>query len=148
MQKLNFTTTIQASREKVWEVLWNHDSYKEWTRVFAEGSDVKTDGWKVGTKVLFGDATGNGMVSEIADNRPGEFMSFRHLGMIKDGVEDFTSDNVKAWSGAKENYTLRDDNEGTHLTVEMDTADDFKDYFLQKWPLAMQKIKELSERDN
>jgi len=53
---------------------------------FAEGSAVKTDNWKEGSKLHFHDGNGNGMVSEVAANRPNEYMSFRHLGFVKDGV--------------------------------------------------------------
>ena len=78
MEKLKFNTTINAPREKVWNALWDEDNYRKWTTVFSEGSTVETD-WKKGSKVLFTDGKGSGMVSEIADNIPNEYMSFRHL---------------------------------------------------------------------
>ena len=103
MEKKQFKILINAPREKVWEKLWNDASYREWTSVFAEGSSAETD-WNEGSRVLFGDGKGNGMVSRIASKKTNEVMSFEHLGMLKDGVEDLSSDEVKQWSGAKENY--------------------------------------------
>jgi hypothetical protein len=145
MQKFNFSATLNASKEKVWNILWSDASYRAWTSVFTEGSYAETDNWKEGTKVLFLSQGGDGMVSMVAVNKPNEYMSFKHLGMVKNGVEDTSSDEVKAWAGAMENYTLKEENGKTTLTVEMDTTDDFKDYFMNTWPKAMEKIKELAE---
>ena len=145
MEKMNFSISINAPKDRVWNTLWNLDSYRKWTAAFAEGSDVETDNWKEGTKVLFTDGKGNGMVSRIAANRPNEYMSFEHLGEIKDGVEDTTSDKVSQWSGAKENYTLTSTPDGTDLQIDMDITEEYKDYFLKTWPKALDKIKELAE---
>jgi hypothetical protein len=145
MKKLNFTADINAPKEKVWETLWNDETYREWTSAFAEGSYAKTDNWKEGSKVLFLDPKGQGMVSMVAKNKPNEYMSFKHLGEVKDGVEDTTSDRVKAWAGAMENYTLKEKNGKTTLLVEMDATDEFGDYFTQAWPKALEKLKEIAE---
>ena len=147
MEKMNFSIDINASKEKVWSVLWNDDSYREWTSPFAEGSYAKTDNWKEGSKVLFLGPGGDGMVSKVASNKKNEFMSFEHLGVVKNGVEDTESDNVKGWAGAKENYRLTEANGNTKLAVDMDSTDEFKDYFLKTWPVALDKVKELSEKN-
>ena len=145
MEKLKFETSINAPREKVWEALWQPFHYNTWTSAFAEGSTAKTDNWKEGSKVLFVDGSGQGMVSKVAANRPNEYMSFQHLGMIKDGVEDTSSNEVKAWAGSTENYTLSGNNGSSKLTVEMDISPDFKEYFEKTWPLAIEKLKGLAE---
>ncbi len=145
MQKINFSTTINAPKEKVWEILWNLDSYRAWTSAFHEGSYAVTDNWKEGTKVLFLGPGGSGMVSEVAANKPNEYMSFKHLGEVKDGVEDTTSDNVKIWAGSTENYTLKGDNGTTTLSVDMDISDEFKEMFEKMWPKALEKVKALAE---
>ena len=95
MEKINFATTINAPREKVWKVLWDDASYRNWTSVFTEGSYAKTDNWKEGSKVLFLSPEGDGMVSKVASNKPNKFMSFEHLGVVKNGVEDTESESVK-----------------------------------------------------
>ena len=145
MQKINFSTSINAPKEKVWEILWNLDAYKAWTSAFAEGSQAKTDDWKEGSKVLFVDPKGNGMVSMVAVNKPNEYMSFKHLGEVHEGVEDITSDRVKGWSGSTENYTLKDDSGSTNLLVDMDIPDEFKEMFEKMWPIALEKLKALAE---
>lgn len=145
MEKLVFSTSITASPEKVWNILWTDASYRKWTAAFMEGSYAVTD-WKEGSKVLFLDGRGMGMVSRIAVNRPNEYMSIEHLGEVKDGVEDTTSDRVKAWAGAHENYTLKKINDQTELTIDMDISEEFKEMFAQIWPKALANVKQLSEQ--
>ncbi len=144
MERHQFKITLDAPRERVWDILWGDETYREWTSAFAEGSRAETD-WKKGSKVLFLDGKGQGMVSMIADNIPNEFMSFRHLGEIVDGKEDMNAAKEKGWAGAVENYTLKDVNGKTELVVDMDVAESYKDYFLETWPKALQKLKELVE---
>ena len=153
MEKQKFNITINAPREKVWQTLWNLDSYRAWTSVFAEGSTMETEGsnveadWQKGSKVLFTDGKGSGMVSRIADKVPNEYMSFEHLGMVENGVEDTTSEKVKDWAGAMENYTLKDVSGKTELLIDIDITDDHKDYFMNAWPKALDKVKELAEKN-
>ncbi len=145
MEKIRFTTIINAPREKVWSVLWTDETYRAWTSAFSEGSCTVTD-WKKGSKVLFMDGKGSGMVSRIDDLVPNEFMSFQHLGEVRDGVEDTTSERVLQWAGGRENYTLNAVGNTTELITELDMVAEFKDYFMNTFPLALQKVKELSEQ--
>lgn len=146
MKKVQFKTVINAPREKVWDMLLGEDTYPQWTSVFAEGSTAETD-WAKGSKVLFTDGKGNGMVSRIADNIPNEYMSIEHLGEVTGGVEDTESAKVKEWAGAYENYTLTSTGENkTEMTVDMDVTDDFEEMMKKMWPQALAKLKEISER--
>ncbi|MDT3403430.1 SRPBCC domain-containing protein [Mucilaginibacter terrae] len=148
MEKLTFSTTINASRQQVWDVLWGDVTYSEWTAAFCEGSHAITD-WQKGSKVLFLDPKKNGMVSTVAERIEPEYMSFEHLGEVKNGVEDTESDAVKIWAGAHENYTLTNVNGQTKLVVDLESGgipDEFKDYFVITWPIALDKLKEITER--
>lgn len=146
MQKHEFNITIDAPREKVWSTLWSEATYPQWVAAFSEGSRAVTD-WQKGSKALFVNPNGEGMVSTIAENIPNEYLSIKHLGFVKDGVEDTESEEVKKWAGAMENYTLKTVNGKTEVTVDMDIADEYKDYFLETWPKALDKLKELAEKD-
>lgn len=146
---MDFNIEINASRAKVWDVLFGKETYPLWTTVFSEGSKVETD-WKKGSKALFIDESNRGMVSRIAENVPEEFMSIEHLGMYDNGIEDYESEHVKMWAGAKENYTLTDVNGKTHLHIymQMDESEKNKemiDMFADMWPRALAKVKELAE---
>lgn len=144
MEKLNFSVNINAPKEKVWSVLWEDASYRIWTSPFCEGSYAVSD-WNEGSKILFLSPGGSGMVSKVAVKRPNEYMSFKHLGEVKNGVEDTTSEQVKQWQGSTENYTLESTASGTLLKVDMDTSEDFKDYLEKAWPQALDKLKALAE---
>ncbi|QHS58499.1 SRPBCC domain-containing protein [Chitinophaga agri] len=147
MEKQEFRIMINGPREKVWEILWNDASYREWTSIFAPGSWAKTD-WKKGSKVLFlGGEDNCGMVATIAENIPNEYMSIEHLGSVKDGKEDLDSAEGKEWAGAHENYTLKTVDGKTELVVDMDITETHKDYFMETWPKALEKVKEIAERN-
>jgi len=146
MEKLQFSTTINAPGNKVWSTLWEDSNYRNWTSAFSEGSYAVTDNWKEGSKVLFLSPGGNGMVSAVAVNKPNEFMSFKHLGEVSNGVEDTTSERVQQWAGATENYTLTEKDGKTILTIEMDITEEFKESFEKIWPAALEKVKILAEK--
>lgn len=146
MEKQEHRITINAPKEKVWKILWDKNTYTEWTKPFSETSNVQTDGWKKGSKVLFLDGSNSGMVSKVAENIPNEFMSFEHLGEVRDGVEDTTSERVAVWSGSHENYTLKETNGKTEVLVEMDITEDFAEMFAGLWPKALNKLKEITEK--
>src|SRR3954468_7331155 len=144
MEKINFSTSINAPKERVWKTLWEDATYRKWTSVFSPSSYVDTD-WKEGSKVLFLDAQGSGMVSKIEANRPNEFMSFKHLGEVKNGIEDTESAKVKGWEGALENYTLREVNGITELSVDLDMNEEYKEMFMKMFPKAIEQVKMLAE---
>lgn len=144
MKRKEFRITIDALTKKVWKVLWSDKTYPTWTAPFAEGSYAETD-WKEGSKVLFLGPNGNGMISRIKTRKEPTYMSIEHLGIIVDGKEDTSSEEVKDWAGAMENYTLEDKDGKTKLTVEVDIAEDYLDSFEKAFPQALQKVKELSE---
>lgn len=144
MEKLKFNISINAPRDKVWKILWAKESYNKWTSFFSESSSMESD-WKINGRTVFSDGNGNGMISTIAELKENEFLSFKHLGGIKNGVEDFESEEIKKWTGSLENYTLTSNGNFTDLFIDMDMDENYKDFFLKTWPLALRKIKELSE---
>jgi uncharacterized protein YndB with AHSA1/START domain len=146
MEKLKFSTTINAPREKVWNTMLENDAtYREWTSEFHEGSYY--DGsWEAGSEIRFLSPGGNGMISRIAENRRPEFISIEHLGWIADGVIDKESESARAMAGARENYMFADAGGGTTVTVEADTTPEFTEMFSEMWPRALQKLKEVCER--
>jgi len=151
MQKLHFSTTIMAPKKKVWDTMLQDATYREWTRVFSptpSGSWFEGD-WSQGSTILFlGQDEGggsSGMVSRIKENRPYEHLSIEHLGVVQNGVEDTTSDAVKQWAGAFENYTFNERDGRTELLVDLDTADEYATMFQEMWPKALASLKELAE---
>ncbi|MDN3586331.1 SRPBCC domain-containing protein [Pedobacter aquatilis] len=140
METLEFAKNIKATPEKVWSILFGEKTYEQWTSAFAENSTVETD-WKKGSKAVFGDGTGNGMIARIKENIQNEYLSIEHLGEIKDGKENYDND----WAGTLENYTLEPTNDGTLLKIDIGVQHEWKDYFNQAWPKALDKVAELAE---
>jgi uncharacterized protein YndB with AHSA1/START domain len=150
MEKLNFKIEINAPKEKVWNTMLEDTTYRLWTTPFNEGSYYKGD-WSKGSKIVFlgpNPETGKegGMVSRIAENKLYEYISIEHLGIINDGVEDTTSDEVKAWAGAFENYSFKERDGKTEVLVDLDSNEEYAEMFQGMWPKALQKLKELAEK--
>jgi hypothetical protein len=149
MEKLRQTIFINAPRERVWDVMLSDDTYRQWTSAFNPGSYYKGD-WKKGSKILFlgpdPDGSGEGgMVSRIRENRPPEFISIEHLGIVQNGVEDTESAEAKKWAPAYENYTFAAKNGGTELTIEMDIEATEKQNFETMWKDALSRLKGIAE---
>ncbi len=145
-EKLNYSIAIDASKEQVWHALFDDESFRTWSSVFAEGSHYVGD-WSEDSEIRFLVKGNDGMVSVIDKNRPFEYMSIRHIGYIRKGVEDIDSDEVKSWTPAYENYTLVDSEGGTRLTVGTDTFNEFVEYFNETWPKALDVIRKLAETE-
>ena len=112
METLTYEIRINAPIQKVWALLWQPETYSVWTQFFMPESQLKTD-WKIGGKTYFTDKAGDGMVSTIESLKEPTEVVFKHLGTVKDGVEDIESKEVKEWSGAEEKYFLRAIDENT-----------------------------------
>jgi uncharacterized protein YndB with AHSA1/START domain len=145
MKTLTFEITINAPRPRVWDTMLNLDTYEAWTAAFCEGSTYEGS-WDKGARIRFGTPSGDGMLAVIAENQPHAFVSIKHIGMIDKGVEDTTSDKVKAMTPAFENYRFTDTPQGTLLTVTMDTIPDYEQYMLDTYPKALALLKDLCER--
>ncbi|MBM3926113.1 MAG: SRPBCC domain-containing protein [SAR202 cluster bacterium] len=137
MEKLHFSVRIDAPKEKVWDTMLDDKTYREWTEAFMPGGHY-VGSWRKGSKILFL-APGEGgkmegMVSTIAENRPYKFISIKHLGVVSKGVEDTTSEAVKGWAGALENYTFREAKGATEVLIDTDTVDEYVSMFKDMWP--------------
>lgn len=150
MTTQHYLIHINASKEKVWNTMLSQDTYREWTAAFTEGSRFEGS-WDQGSKILFigpDPETGKegGMVSRIKENRLHEFISIEHLGIMKDGVEDTTSEEAKKFTPAYENYTFTEKDGGTEVSVDVDVAEEYADMFKDMWAKGLAKLKEISER--
>jgi len=148
MHKLHFSININAPTEKVWNTMLDDKTYRQWTEAFMPGSYYKGD-WSKGSKMLFIGLSENGemgMVSRIKENQKYKYLSIEHLGMVKDGIEDTSSDEVKQWAGVHENYTFKEKDGFTEVLVDLDTVEEYKEMFEGMWPIALKKLKDLAEK--
>jgi len=144
MKRLQFTTLIQAAPGQVWETMLGPVTYRIWTAAFMEGSYFEGT-WTQGARMRFLAPGGNGLVSEIAELRPQAFLSIKHLGEIKNGVEDTESEAVRSWTPCFETYTFTPAGAATELTVDMDMTEAFEEYMAGAWPKALSLLKVLCE---
>ncbi|QHS55764.1 SRPBCC domain-containing protein [Mucilaginibacter sp. 14171R-50] len=145
--KEQYSISINAPRKKVWETLWGETTYTQWTAPFCEGSKAVTD-WQEGSKVLFTDREDRGMIAVIARCIPYEYMSFKMLGELVNGIEDFTSENARKIAGAFENYTLTPEGDKTLLVINltgMNMDKGIMDYLAAAWPKALEALKLIAE---
>ena len=145
MKTLEFKITINATKEKVWHVLWEDESYREWATVFCEGTYAVSD-WKEGDVIHFLSPGGMGLNSIIFKRVENEYMAFKHLSEIKDYIVQPIDETGVGWSNLMETYRLTSIDEGTLLEGTMDMTEKYIDYFEEIFPKAFEKIKELSER--
>jgi len=149
MQKLHFSVLINAPKKKVWHAMLDDKQYREWTEAFNPGSYYKGD-WSKGSKMLFlgpNPETGQegGMVSRIAENKPYEYISIEHIGIVQNGIEDTTSEAARKWVSAFENYTFKERDGATEVLVDMDAEDEYVEMFEKMWPEGLQKLKTIAE---
>lgn len=144
LQRLQFSVRIHAPVARVWQLMFDPESYRDWTSAFMEGSYFEGS-WEQGQRLRFLAPNGEGMLAEVAENRRHAFLSLRHIGFIVDGKEDTDSEQVRALLPAHENYTFRAVPEGTELVIDQDVGQDHAAMMSEMWPKALARLKALSE---
>jgi hypothetical protein len=152
MKKLQFKVSINAPVAKVYDFMLGINSkstYEQWTSLFNPTSTYEGS-WVKGNKILFVgvDEKGEkgGMVSEIAENIPSQFVSIRHYGLITADKEITEGPEVEKWANGFENYSFEENNGTTSVTVDLDTTEDFVGYMNEIYPKALGKLKEMCEQ--
>ncbi len=145
-QTIKKSIDINASKEKVWDVLTNDSLNRIWFNEFSEGTKADTD-WQIGSKAIFTDSSGMGIIGKIAESKPGEYLSIEYLGVAANGAEDYESEEAKSVIGNFENYTLTENNGITHLDISSDMGAEYFDMMSAAWDKAVLKIKELAEKN-
>ena len=83
--------------------------YRKWSSAFHPDSCFE-GGWEKGDRIYFLTCNKSnekeGMIAEIAESRKYSFISVKHLGYISGGVEDTSSEKVRQFAPAYENYTF------------------------------------------
>ncbi|MBV6429516.1 MAG: hypothetical protein KIPDCIKN_04075 [Haliscomenobacter sp.] len=152
MKKVQFSQTIHAPAEKVYTAmlgLENRETYQQWTSVFNPTSTYEGS-WDKGSKIFFVGTDENGkrggMISEIAENIPAQFVSIRHYGILDGDSEITEGPEVEKWAGGLETYSFEETAGVTTVTVEVDTVDEYVEYFNNTYPNALNVLKELAEK--
>jgi hypothetical protein len=151
MKRVQFIVKINAPKNKVYDLMLGISkklTYEQWTALFNPTSSYEGN-WNKGSKMLFVGTDENGekggLVSEIMENIPNQFISIRHYGLVKANEEITEGPEVEKWANGFENYTFEENNKTTTVTVDLDTTEDFLDYMNETYPKAIEKLKEMCE---
>lgn len=144
LRKHTYQVEIKASPEKIWNVMWNDSSYRKWTSVFSEGSYFKGE-LKQGGRVHFLTPEGSGVYAVIVLFSPYSNILFKHIGEVVNFAEHPVDDATEKWTGAFENYIIKDMGNTTILVAEIDLSPDYIAFFNEAFPKGLEKIKELAE---
>jgi hypothetical protein len=152
MIKLQFKKEINAPAQKVYETmlgLIDKNTYQQWTAIFNPTSTYEGN-WSKDSKIYFVGVDENGkkggMVSKIVAHDVAQFVSIQHYGFLDGETEITTGEQVEKWTGGHENYTYCESNGTTLVTVDLDTIDDYLEYFNNTYPAALNKLKEVIEQ--
>ena len=146
VETLVFEAEIAAPVEEIWHAMLGPESYPEWTKPFLEGCYFEGS-WAQGERMHFLAPGGSGMVAVIAECRPYEVVSIRHIGYVMNGVEDTTSEDVRSWAPAHETYRFAEVAGGTKVTIEHEVLPSMEAYMRDVWPRALAALESLCEGD-
>lgn len=145
MKTIKKSIDINAPKEKVWDIFLNDKFTRIWYAEFKEGSRAETD-WKEGSKAVFTDGSGNGILGKIIVNKPYEAITIEYEGFVMAGKEDYYSEGAKDIRGGRETYLFSEKGSGvTHVSIECDMSEKYFESMSAAWEKALQKVKELCE---
>lgn len=148
MERLEFTTEINAAVEVVFNAMLAPETYRQWTSAFSATSDYEGS-WAQGSKIMFTmrnkEGKREGMSGIIEEYVPNRLVSIRFVGVL-DGDDEITEGEVvDSFVGNYENYYFEKHDLGTSLTVEVDVDDSYRSYMLETYPRALEKLKQIAE---
>lgn len=142
MHKQEYTTSIKASKERVWQVLWDDESFRDWASLIDEGTYMKGE-LKEGNVVQFISSHGGYGVSSLVEKLiPAELIVLKHQMDTKDSGE---SQRDEEWTGGSESYRLTESDGFTTLIFSMDAPPSQEELMSIRVPQALARIKVLAE---
>lgn len=148
---LNKSIDINATRERIWNVLLGKETFEDWASGFnpSGGSYFEGD-WSKGSTMRFlgPDDQGNtgGMLTKITEHVPGEYVRAEHYGVIGNGQEIFEGEIFDEWIPSVEEYRLTGGPDTYTLQVQNDVPESYYDHFSSAWDKALARVKELAEK--
>lgn len=143
MKEIQFSIEVKASKQKVWDTMWQDETFRQWASIIDPGTYMVGE-LKEGNEIQFISAeNGYGVTSLVEKLIPGEFLLLRHHA---DTQEKGEQERDKQWTGGKESYTLTEKDGTTNLTVAFDVPLELEEYFNVNYPKALEKLKELAEK--
>jgi uncharacterized protein YndB with AHSA1/START domain len=144
MKNLRFSVDVDAPVDRVWHVMLDLETYRQWTGVFHAGSTYE-GGWGEGEEIRFvgpdDDGTSSGLFGVIEQNQQNKLVRIRYLGDIESGVENRSGPAV----GLHESYSFSETGGVTTLVVDLEVPDEWAEMMDGMWSEAVLEIKRLAE---
>ncbi len=139
---------INASKEKVWKVLWDDQTLRDWAGIIDEGTYM-TGNLQEGNEVNFiGNSEGGvsyGVTSRVEKLIPNKYILLTRIADIKIDKDGKIEKRDKQWAGGTESYELEESNDKVTLSVTQDVPAELVEYFETKYPQVLQRVKVLAE---
>lgn len=143
MKEMQFTIEIHASKERVWDTLWQDETFREWAGLIDPGTYMKGE-LKEGNEVEYiSSENGYGVTSLVEKLIPNEYLLLRHRADTQDVG---TRERENEWTGGTESYQLTEMDGTTTLAVAFDVPEEMEEYFRVAYPKALERVKVLAER--
>lgn len=143
MQELQFSVEIHAAKERVWDTLWQDDTFRQWAGIIDPGTYMSGE-MKEGNEIQFiSSENGYGVTSLVVSLTPGEFLLLKHQADTQDAGK---RERAKEWTGGEESYTLAEKDGITAVTVAFGVPPEMEEYFKARYPKALERVKVLAER--
>ncbi len=144
MKQMQFLIEINATKERVWDTLWQDETFRQWAGIIDPETYMAGE-LQEGNEVQFISAeNGYGVTSLVETLVPGEFLLFRHQA---DTQKNGQQEREKEWTGGAESYSLTEKDGATTLTAAFDVPSEMEDYFKVNYPKALERVKTLAERE-
>ncbi len=142
MKQMQFQVEIHATEERVWDTLWQDETFRQWASIIDPGTYMVGE-LQEGNEVQFISAeNGYGVTSLVAELTPGEFLLLKHQADTKEAGKQ---ERAQEWTGGTESYTLTEKDGATTLTAVFDVPPELEEYFATTYPKALDKVKVLAE---
>lgn len=143
MKEMQFQVEIHATKQEVWNTLWQNETFRQWASVI-DPETYMVGELKEGNEVQFISSHGGyGVTSLVEKLTPNEFLLLRHSA---DTQDEGQRNRAKEWTGGTESYSLVESGDGVILTVTFDVPLEQEEYFKLNYPKALERIKVLTER--
>lgn len=142
MKEIQFSIDIHTPKEKVWNVLWQDETFRDWAGLIDPGTYMVGE-LKEGNEVQYISAeNGYGVTSLVEKLVENEYLLLRHQA---DTQDTGARDREKQWTGGGESYTLEEKDGVTTLTVALDVPEELEEIMNDSYPRALQRVKVLAE---
>lgn len=143
MREIQYSIEIKASKERVWAILWDDITFRDWANIIDEGMYIQGSMEERNEIQFISSVNGYGVTSLIEKLQPNEFVLFRHGADTKESGQQLRE---REWTGGTESYSLTEKNGVTTLLVKTDIPQEQEETFNVRFPRALERIKTLAEK--